>query len=252
MGKLEEEHFGLSDGEENSLPTRSIDIGKFYMGRFEITNRQWNIVAKLPKKYIDLEATEIKADENSLPKTNVSYSKAKEFCERLSADLSSQVGRTIIVRLPTEAEWEYACRAGTLTSYGGGNEFDWEFINAKYIIKEASAGEIAILNKLQNKSLPDSSFIANPFGLAAMNGNVWEMVSDSWHANYKNAPLNSLAWEPIDINSGDKSKSYVLRGGAFNRPNYMCQCSYRTNGTFSTQGNEQTGFRIVLEAKSVD
>jgi formylglycine-generating enzyme required for sulfatase activity len=224
------------------------------------------LIAASPKIRLDLETVNVGTDDEFLPMTYITYPQVQEFCERFSRDLSQEYGRSIIVRLPTEAEWEYSCRAGSETRFGGGNSEDKDFANTENLpaIDEGNwkgapkwAKDLRKLfegadNFRLTRSI--SKFDANPFGLAAMNGNVWEMVSDSWHEDFKsNAPTGGSAWEKVDArNPAHSQKSFVLKGGAFSRDTYMAQCSYRALGTMTTQGNEQTGFRIVIEAEAID
>lgn len=240
-------------GEEEKFadPTRfGIKITKFYMTKFEITNKQWNIVAKSQRVNIDLQVTD---NDNSLPKTNVSFSEVKEFCDRLSADLSSNE-KKIVVRLPSEAEWEYACRAGGLenSKYGGAIKPETKFINAIIFTEERPDPLTEVVMKKINTPWLESSFdYANLYGLVAMNGNVWEIVSDEWHMNYEGAPENGVSWGDLTKSSTNNSeKKYVLRGGAFNKEAYMTQCSYRKSEEFLSPGNDQIGFRIVMEASA--
>lgn len=265
MGRRENENFSSEDDQNPeevekqqraAEPVHTVTLAKFHMARFEVTNKQWNIVAKSDPVNINLDVTN---DHSSLPKTNISYSEVREFCDRLTRDLREGAGgKTITVRLPSEAEWEYACRAGNYTKFGGGNNFAEDFVNAIKIPEEPTTPEWAksLIKKIRTNPLPDSNFVGNPYGLSAMNGNVWEMVSDSWHpsyeysdkdGNYHKAPENGSSWDVIDLRQNNRDGLYVLRGGAFNRLDYMSQCSYRTDGRFISAGNDQTGFRIVLE-----
>jgi formylglycine-generating enzyme required for sulfatase activity len=167
----------------------------------------------------------------------------------------SNNGSSIVVRLPTEVEWEYACRAqpkndGSYSRFGGGNEPDIRFVNVKALIPpNTSEIDKQILRKLESSPSSDDKFDSNRFGLVAMNGNVWEMVSDRWHGSYADRPSGTQAWDPItDPNLiGRGEDYYVIRGGSFNTPAYMAQCSYRSKGTIGSSGNGQVGFRIVID-----
>ena len=108
-------------------------------------------------------------------------------------------------RLPSEAEWEYAARAGTTTAYWVGDEISHQqanFDNGDSDFEGADRGQ----------TLPIGSFQANPFGLHDVHGNVWEWVQDCWHDSYRNAPLDGSAW--MNDNTGDCSLA-VLRGGSW-------------------------------------
>lgn len=258
MGRREKESYdGDHQSKENrdkehkaAEPIHPVNIKKFYMTRFEITNRQWNIVAKSKKIRKELDVTN---DNSALPKVNISYADAREFCERLTRDLNYETAGGMIVRLPSEAEWEYACRADTTNRYGGSDKFVDEFTNA--IPKGGDDWLELLIRKIRIGALSDSYFVGNRWGFTAMSGNVWEMVSDSWHPQYvlgdQLAPNDGSSWEEIDLNADNTNKEYVLRGGAFNRSEDLSQCSYRTDGRFVSPGNDLTGFRIVLETKGL-
>lgn len=241
-----------SDDQKHAEPRHNVTLSnEIYMTRFEITKKQWNQVAK-GSQNINLP---ISKEEDDLPKTNISYKQAKLFCETLSQSLSKTHGETIKVRLPTEAEWEYSCRAGNQdTKFGSENSFNDRFINSVFYDSQTPYWAVQII-KASKHPLPPSQFIGNEFALSGMNGNVWEMVSDSWHDSYdvekdgkrNTAPNDGTSWEEIDISLSNDEKSYVMRGGAFSRDAYMAQCSYRAEGRYGSAGNDQVGFRIVLE-----
>jgi serine/threonine protein kinase len=192
-----------------------------YMGRFEVTNTQWNLVSRMKSEQILILK---KTDDNSLPKTEVSYSEVVEFCNRLSSHLSKKTSEEIKVRLPTNDEWEYACRANTKSKYGGGDKFDVDFVNSKYTFEDSKDFQTFVIKKLGSTTLPDSNFDSNPWGLAAMNGNVWEMTSENMNNNI-----------------------YNLRGGSFAFLDAQCS-SIIPDPSLTSPGNNQTGFRIVIEA----
>ncbi|TXI28776.1 MAG: TIR domain-containing protein [Nitrosomonas oligotropha] len=154
------------------------------------------------------------------PAINVSWHDAQAYC----AWLSEQSGQSY--RLPNEAEWEYACRAGTQTPFYTGEtinsdqaNFDWK----------------------HEGTLPVGSFASNAFGLYDMHGNVWEWMQDCWHENYRGAPVDGSAW--LGVNSGNCSRR-VVRGGSWDcDPQSLWSAS--RNGYFSVEASDFLGFRIA-------
>ncbi|NET08147.1 MAG: formylglycine-generating enzyme family protein [Symploca sp. SIO2B6] len=133
-----------------------------------------------------------------MPVECISWYDAQEFCNRLS----QQTGREY--RLPTEAEWEYACRAGTTSPYHFG---------------EAISPELANFNQNRNRTTPVGSFrVANNFGLYDMHGNVLELCADNWHDNYEGAPSDGRAclrggsWTSILLTAVVRFASTALSG----------------------------------------
>ena len=194
-------------------PQHPVTIKSFFMGEFEVTQQQWRAVAKLPKVRIDINPDPSYFKGDDLPVGNVSWDEAVEFCERLSR----KTGRTY--RLPSEAEWEYACRAGSLTQFAFGDNISAEFINfdGQHPYKDGPAGE--------RRSRPISTGslgVANSFGLYDMHGNALEWCSDIWHDSYDNAPADGRSWDAGPDNSR------VLRGGDWTLPAGRARSSART------------------------
>src|SRR5262249_46060073 len=149
----------------------------------------------------------------NLPVEQVSWQDAVEFCDRLSR----KTGKTY--RLPSEAEWEYACRAGTKTPFAFGETITPEIVNynGKYPYGSAPKGIY------RQKTTPVGSVgVANGFGLYDMHGNVWEWCQDVWHGNYKGAPTDGSAWE-----SGGDKDIWVVRGGSWIDLGRDCRSAYR-------------------------
>lgn len=183
-------------------PQHQVNVPEFYMGKYEVTQAQWRAVARLPKVEINLNPDPSIFKGDNLPVEQVSWDDAQEFCARLS----KATGREY--RLPSEAEWEYAARAGTQTPFAFGETLTTEIAN--YDGNYSYSREAKGANR-QTTTVVGSLGLANGFGLYDMHGNVWEWCMDWYHDNYNGAPQVSDAW----INGG-KQDNRVLRGGAWN------------------------------------
>jgi formylglycine-generating enzyme required for sulfatase activity/uncharacterized caspase-like protein len=188
---------GPPDGQgydDDERPQHKVTVKPFFMGRHQVTQAQWKAVAFLPETGRDLEASPSRFEGDNLPVEQVSWSDAVEFCERLS----KQTGREY--RLPSEAEWEYACRAGTTTAFHFGETLtsDLANYNATETYGDGPNG------KPRRRTTEVGSFPANAFGLYDMHGNVWEWCSDHWHKNYVEAPTDGSAWLSTDKNSAGR------------------------------------------------
>jgi formylglycine-generating enzyme required for sulfatase activity len=151
------------------------------------------------------------------PVEQVSWHDAVEFCQRLSRYTNRQY------RLPSEAEWEYACRAGTTTPFHFGLAISRDFVNCKRNVGMALISLPASLAGLGGETTEVGSFnVANAFGLYDMHGNVWEWCQDVWHGNYEGAPTDGSAW----IEGGDQERR-VLRGGSWLNVPGGCRSAYR-------------------------
>jgi formylglycine-generating enzyme required for sulfatase activity len=187
-------------------PQHEVSIESFFMGRYPVTQAQWRAVAALPQVQRELKTDPSRFKGDDRPVENVSWNDAVEFCARLSA----QTGRDY--RLPTEAEWEYACRAGTTTPFHFGETISSELANYG-----GSAGE------RRGETTPVEQFgVANAFGLSDMHGNVWEWCQDHWHENYEGAPTDGSAW----LEGGDSSRR-VRRGGSWIIDPRFCRSAFR-------------------------
>ena len=223
--------------EGSELPQHEVTVLNFSMGRYQITQAQWKAVANLPQVEIKLnpELSTFKGD--NLPVENVSWYDAVEFCARLS----NHTGRKY--RLPSEAEWEYACRAGTTTSFHFGETITSELANynGTYTYGNSPKGEY------RGKATPVGSFgVANAFGLYDMHGNVWEWCLDDWHYNYENAPTDGSAWlDDSDNNLSQRDDIAVLRGGSWYAIPEACRSASRIDHDRARHGSSLIGFRVV-------
>jgi formylglycine-generating enzyme required for sulfatase activity len=223
---------GSPDGEGNDdeRPQHLVKVAPFFMGKFPVTQAQWRVVADYPqvKQALSTDPSTFKGD--NLPVEQVSWDDAVEFCARLS----HKTGCTY--RLPSEAEWEYACRANTNTPYHFGKKISRDFVNY-------NAGNIVtfVVNWVSKQTSEVGSFrVANQFGLYDMHGNVSEWCLDLWHKDYTGAPQDGSAW----VNENDNDKR-LLRGGAWIINPGFCRSAFRIAYS-SDFRNDDVGFRVVL------
>jgi formylglycine-generating enzyme required for sulfatase activity len=218
-------------------PQHQVSVPAFYMGKYAVTQAQWQLIAELPQieRELDPDPSEFKGDAH--PVEQVSWLDAVEFCARLS-----QLTRKHY-RLPTEAEWEYACRAGTTTPFHFGEtivpdlaNYDWSEPYNKINVTKA---------KDFRGTTPVGQFgVANAFGLYDMYGNVWEWCEDYWHDSYEGAPKDGSAW--IDETQAEEA-SHVLRGGSWVVSPRNCRSASRLNYDAGIRFSS-FGFRVVCSA----
>jgi formylglycine-generating enzyme required for sulfatase activity len=226
MGSPQDE----KDSYDDERPQHEVNVPTFFMGKYPITQTQWRAIAATAKIDIDLETnpSEFKGDE--LPVESVNWYQATEFCKRLSRETKREY------RLPSEAEWEYACRAGTTTPFYFGETITGELAN--YNTNKTYVEEY------RNETTPVGQFPPNAFGLYDMYGNVWEWCADTWHDNYDGAPTDGSAW----IENGDDNRS-PLRGGAWYTFPYRCRSAHRNIDARRYSRSFLYGFRVVCSAE---
>ncbi len=229
MGSPKEEK-GSRDSER---PQREVRVSSFFMGKFEVTQAQWRAVAKLPqvKRELKPEPSHFKGDNR--PVEQVSWNDAVEFCARLS----KHTGRKY--RLPSEAEWEYACRAGTTTVFHFGETITGNLAN--YNASNVYANEPK--GKYRQETDPVGQSPANAFGLYDMHGNVLEWCLDDWHSNYERASTDGSAL--INSNNNNRSQFQVLRGGSWYSYPGSCRSACRDDYVVPNRRNYGIGFRVV-------
>jgi formylglycine-generating enzyme required for sulfatase activity len=198
-------------------PIHNVTIRKpFLLGKYPVTQEQWKaVMGDSPSRF--------KGDE--LPVEQVSWNDALEFIKKLN-----QTEETDEYRLPSEAEWEYACRAGVTNRYCFGDE-------------ESKLGDYAWYNDNSGgETQPIGQRKPNFWGLHDMHGNIWEWVQDCWHENYNQAPSDGSAWANPRENGGNSSR--VKRGGGWYQYARFCRSASRNCGcTGSHYG--YVGFRLL-------
>jgi len=226
---------GSPDGEAGRFseegPQHQVVVESFFIGKFEVTQEQWRAVAALPPVHrpLDLDPAKFKGPDR--PVERVSWYDCQEFCARLSR----KTGRSY--RLPTEAEWEYACRAGTVEPFHFGKTVTPDLAN--YHGGESYGS--GPTGEYREETTPVGSFgMANNFGLYDIHGNVWEWCADPWHENYQEAPSDQRVWE----RDGDASYR-VLRGGSWNSHAWYCRSACRDRYQPDVR-HASNGFRVAV------
>ena len=228
MGSPETE----TDRGKDEGPHRTVSVSEFFMSKHVVTQAQWKAVSALmEKRKVDLKADASKFKGDRLPVEQVSWDEAVEFCDRLS------IHTGLDYRLPTEAQWEYACRAGTETPFYFGETLYKEVANydGNYTYGAGSK------RKYLGKTTDVGSYPANGWGLYDMHGNVWEWCLDPWHENYGSAPSDDRVW---DASNDSGSKLRLNRGGAWHDNPGYCRSASRNNFGPAIQPYN-IGFRVV-------
>jgi len=194
-------------------PQHKVTVAPFFMGKAPVTQAQWKAVVALPQINQSLNPDPSTFKGANRPVERVSWHDAVEFCARLS----TKTGRDY--RLPSEAEWEYACRAGTTTPFHFGETITSELANYNGNFTYGSEPK----GKYRQETTVVGSFqVANAFGLYDMHGNVWEWCADTWHDNYLGAPSDGSVWE-----FGGDDTYRMLRGGCWYNYHWYCRSAYR-------------------------
>jgi formylglycine-generating enzyme required for sulfatase activity len=220
---------------DRETPQRWVGIERpFALGRFPVTVGEWrNFVQATgwePSGEVNW-AEPAFAQTDAHPVIGVNWHDAQQYL----AWLSEATGKRY--RLPSEAEWEYACRAGTRTAFSFGDTIDSSQANYDGSFSY-NGGPVGVCRR---GTTPSGMYPPNPWGLYDMHGNVWEWVQDTVHEHYDGAPLDGSAWEE----GGDPGRR-ILRGGSWMyNPRYLR--SALRNGFSSVLSNDIVGFRVLRE-----
>ena len=203
-------------------PQHKVTLKPFYMSKYPVTQEQYQVImGDNPSKFKG----------KNRPLENVSWYDATNFCQKLSKKIGGKYS------LPSESQWEYACRAGTTTPFYFGETITPELVNYFGSLTYGNGPK----GERRNGTTPVGEFPPNAFGLYDMHGNVWEWCADDFHENYNGAPTDGSVWL-----NGDKDK-VRLRGGSWANVPYICRSAYRNNYIRRDDHNIIIGFRLVCD-----
>ncbi|MGF1487798.1 MAG: SUMF1/EgtB/PvdO family nonheme iron enzyme [Prochloraceae cyanobacterium] len=211
-------------------PQHQVKVKPFFMSKFPITQKIWRAIALLPRINRDIPVDPAQFKGENLPVESIAWEDVKEFCDRLSKKTGLQY------RLPSEAEWEYAARAGSTTPFYFGQTITSDLANydGNYTHAAEPTGEA------RGKTTRVGTFLPNAFGLYDLHGNVWEWCADSWHDNYNSAPDDGSVW----LGNSDRPHLPLLRGGCWSNSPDNCRSASRL--LFSRDLKlDRCGFRVV-------
>ena len=202
-------------------PQHSVDVPEFFMGKYVVTQAQWQaVMGNNPSRFKGA----------SRPVEGVSWNDATAFCQKLSQITGKKYS------LPSESQWEYACRAGTTTPFYFGETITSELVNYDGSSTYADAPKGIYREETTNVGI----FPPNAFGLYDMHGNVYEWCQDVWHDDYNGAPTDGSAWE-----TGGDSSRRVLRGGSWYSLPWWCRSANRIIFLSDETDYIVIGFRLV-------
>jgi TonB family protein len=231
---------GSTNGDADQKPVYLTTISRaFYLGKYEVTQAQWQaVMGNNPSSF--------KNCGGNCPAEQISWDDAQEFLQKLN-----HMNDGYTYRLPTEGEWEYACRAGTTGDYAGtldamawyGNNSGRHNVDAAEIWRTDKNNYLKRIDDNGNKTHPVGTKQPNAFGLYDMHGNVWEWCQDWYHDNYNGAPADGGAWL-----GGGEQKGRVVRGGSWIGAGYL-RSADRTRYASDKRLNV-IGFRVVAIART--
>jgi eukaryotic-like serine/threonine-protein kinase len=213
----------------NESPRHEVGVPEFYMGQTLVTKAQWQAIMGNDPAYFQGNG---KLPVDKLPVESINWLEAMNFCEKLS----QKTGRKY--SLPSESQWEYACRARTTTPFAFGETITQAVVNYHGNYPYGDAPKAGY----RERTTPVGSFPPNLFGLYDMHGNLWEWCLDEWVDSYEGAPSDGSARG--DINSRSPDKSRLLRGGSWNLNARVCRAAFRNYYAASFRRSD-FGLRVV-------
>jgi formylglycine-generating enzyme required for sulfatase activity len=218
MGSTATGFLGQTKPVSYETPQHSVSVKQFAIGKYEVTQEQWSaVMGTTPSRFTG----------TNLPVELVSWADANEYVKKLS----EKTGKNY--RLPTEAEWEYAARAGSQAAYSFGS-FEMEL--------EKFAWFFTGFNLNGKSTNPVGGKLPNGFGLFDVHGNVFEWTQDCWNINYEGAPFDGTAWT-----TGDCSRR-VIRGGSWVTPREGLRSASRDRSLLEAR-QDHYGLRVVMAPK---
>ena len=237
MGSSEDE----LDNYNDEQPQHEVSVATFFMGKYHITQAQWRFMAALEQIDVALEADPSNFRGDHRPVEQVSWYEAVEFCQRLSRYSQKQY------QLPTEAQWEYACRAGTTTPFHFGESITTDLANYRGTDNKEQDWSGSYGNGPKGVYREETTAVdffdnVSTFGLCDMHGNVSEWCADHWHENYDGAPTDGSAWLTDDL-----TLNRVVRGGSWDLYPGLCRSATCFDFTPDDR-DDNTGFRVCCFA----
>jgi len=245
-------------GSEGEVPLREVSVAAFEMGKYEVTFAEFD-------QYLMLREIDPVSDPSSItkgglhpydggfgrrnrPVINVTFTDVKDYLNWLNTKLDIHPDDPTRYRLPTEAEWEYAARAGTVSAFNTGNclladqaNFNGNF-ELNYTAINGDVIHCPTTNVYLDQTVEVGSYVSNNFGLYDMHGNAFEWVEDCYHSNYENAPLTAKAW--LEENDG-VCTTRMLRSGSWWTNSSYARSSKRIAHGIGFKGDDRDGFRIA-------
>ncbi|MCK5861141.1 MAG: formylglycine-generating enzyme family protein [Candidatus Hydrogenedentes bacterium] len=204
--------------------------GDFYMGKYEVTKGQWQAVMGTTP----WSGQDYVLDDLDSPVVYVSWDDAHSFITALNIHITNTGQGVASMCLPSEAQREYACRAGSMQRFYWGDDLSYTEID-DYAWWDGTAD-----NMEEDYAHVVGGKLPNVFGLYDMIGNAWEWCEDDWHSDYTGAPTDGSAW----LNS-PRASTRVARGGGWSSAGYFCRSATRNDGNLQTFTNYNMGFRLV-------